>query len=668
MKNPILILLSLFVLQSGLYSQDLIEGSKICSERKSSVIRSPEMTNFDSQNSPVHSYDVIEYKLNLDIYNCFISPYPKSFKASNEIYARADSVINSIKLNAVNTSLVIDSVKLNSLSLTYTHTSNILTVNLDRTYNPSETFRIKIYYRHNNVTDNGFYVSNGMVFTDAEPEGARSWFPCWDRPSDKAKTDLTVKVPYTVVLGGNGRLADSVRTGDTIYYHWNSRDVVTTYLTTMIGKVNYNLDMLYWKKISNPNDSIQMRFYWNTGESGLANIKSKMPSMVTRFSNLFGEYPFEKVGFATANNQFTWGGMENQSLIILAPNYWSENVVAHEFAHQWFGDLISPGTWADIWLNEGFATYNEALWKEFTTSYSSYKAAITSNASSYMNSNPGIPIYNPSWAVITPPSNTLFNYAITYAKGSCVLHMLRYVLGDTVFFNALKSYATDTSEFKLKNAVTADFVTKMNTVTGQNLNWFFDQWIYQPNHPVYANVYNIVNNGNGTWNVRFTAKQTQTNPAFFQMPVEIKTSFSGGGDTTIKVTNNTNNQLFTFTFSRQPVSVAFDPDNQIVLKTASIIQGVSENISGLNKFELSQNYPNPFNPVTKIEYYIPKASDVELSFYDIDGKLINVTKSERKNPGNYEYRFDGSGLSSGVYFYKLTAGEFSETKSMIILK
>lgn len=668
MKNPILILLSLFVLQSGLYSQDLIEGSKICSERKSSVIRSPEINNFDSQNSPVHSYDVIEYKLNLDIYNCFISPYPKSFKASNEIYARADSVINSIQLNAVNTSLVIDSVKLNSLSLTYTHTSNILTVNLDRTYNPSETFRIKIYYRHNNVTDNGFYASNGMVFTDAEPEGARSWFPCWDRPSDKAKTDLTVKVPYTVVLGGNGRLADSVRTGDTIYYHWNSRDVVTTYLTTMIGKVNYNLDMLYWKKISNPNDSIQMRFYWNTGESGLANIKTKMPSMVTRFSNLFGEYPFEKVGFATANNQFTWGGMENQSLIILAPNYWSENVVAHEFAHQWFGDLISPGTWADIWLNEGFATYNEALWKEFTTSYSSYKAAITSNASSYMNSNPGIPIYNPSWAIITPPSNTLFNYAITYAKGSCVLHMLRYVLGDTVFFNALKSYATDTSEFKLKNAVTADFVTKMNAVTGQNLNWFFNQWIYQPNHPVYANVYNIVDNGNGTWNVRFTAKQTQTNPAFFQMPIEIKTSFSGGGDTTIKVTNNTNNQLFTFTFSRQPVSVAFDPDNQIVLKTASIIQGVSENISSLNKFELSQNYPNPFNPVTKIEYYIPKASEVGLSFYDIDGKLIYETKSERKNPGNYEYRFDGSGLSSGVYFYKLTAGEFSETKSMIILK
>ncbi len=668
MKKPILILLSVLFLQANIYSQDIMDGSKICSERKSSINRNSEINNFDSQNSPRHSYDVLEYKLNLDIYNCFISPYPKSFKASNEIYAKADSVINQIKLDAVNTSLVIDSVKLNALSLTFTHTSNILTVNLDRTYNPSETFRIRVYYRHNNVTDKGFYASNGMVFTDAEPEGARNWFPCWDKPSDKALTDLIVKVPSSVVLGANGSLADSTRTGDTIYYHWNNRNVVTTYLTTLIGKVNYNLDVMYWKKISNPNDSIQMRFYWNAGESGLANIKSKMPSMVTRYSNLFGEYPFEKVGFATANNLFTWGGMENQTMIILAPNYWSEGVVTHEFAHQWFGDLISPGTWADIWLNEGFATYNEALWKEFTTSYSSYKTSITSNASSYMGSNPGIPIYNPSWAVITPPQNTLFNYAITYAKGACVLHMLRYTLGDTLFFNALKSYATDTLEFKYKNAVTADFVTKMNSVTGQNLNWFFDQWIYQPNHPLYSNTYNIVNNGNGTWNLRFTAKQTQANPAFFQMPIEIKTSFSGGGDTTIKVMNNTNNQLFTFTFSRQPVSVAFDPNNQIVIKTASTVQGVSDISSEINSFRLNQNYPNPFNPATKIEYYIPKTSDVKFTFYDVNGKIIFESANEKKVKGNYEYRFDGSGLSSGVYFYKLTAGDFSETKSMIILK
>jgi aminopeptidase N len=667
MKTTVITIFLIF-LSVKLFAQQMPEGSRICSDRKSSMKHIDEINNFDSQNSPLHSYNVLEYKLNLDIYNCFISPYTKSYKASNEMNVRVDSTLNSISLNAVNTSLVIDSVKLGTLSLTYAHSSNILTVNMNRTYNPGEIFTIKIYYRHNNVTDNGFYSSGGMVFTDAEPEGARSWFPCWDKPSDKAKVDITIKTPSTVILGSNGRLADSVRTGDTIYYHWNSIDPVTTYLTTLIGKVNYNLDLIYWRKISNPSDSIPMRFYWNTGESGLANIKSKMPSMVTRFSNLFGEYPFEKVGFATANNQFTWGGMENQTLIILAPNYWSESVVAHEFAHQWFGDLISPGTWADIWLNEGFATYNEALWKEFTTGYSAYKSNITGNASSYMSSNPGIPIYNPSWAIVTPPQNTLFNFAITYAKGSCVLHMLRYVLGDTLFFNSLKAYATDTASFKFKNSVTADFVTKINQVTGQNLNWFFDEWIYQPNHPLYSNVYNIVDNGNGTWNLRFTVKQTQSNPAFFQMPVEIKAGFSGGGDTTIRVMNTVNNQLFTFTFSRLPVSVAFDPNNNIVLKQASILQGVSENNSVVNEYSLSQNYPNPFNPVTVIKYQIPVSDNVRLNVYDLNGKEISTLVNEKQNSGFYEVQFDGSKYSSGVYYYKLTSGNFIETRSMILVK
>jgi len=681
MKTIILFLILSLPFTTTIYSQQDIEGSKICSDRKSSsTTKHTEGFNYyDSQNSPVHSYDVLQYKINLDIYSCFISPYSKAFKASNEINLRVDSVLNSIKLNAVNTSLVIDSVKLNVLSLTFTHSSNILTLNLDRTYNPGEIITLKIYYRHNNVTDNGFYASGGMVFTDAEPEGARSWFPCWDKPSDKAKVDLTAKVPSNVVLGSNGRLVDSIRTGDTIYYHWNSRDVMTTYLTTLIGKVNYNLDLLYWRKISNPNDSIQMRFYWNTGETGLANIKSKMPSMVTRFSNLFGEYPFEKVGFATANSQFTWGGMENQSLIILAPNYWSENVVAHEFAHQWFGDLISPGTWADIWLNEGFATYNEALWKEFTTGYSLYKSAITNNASSYIGSNPGIPIYNPSWAVITPPQNTLFNYAITYAKGSCVLHMLRYTLGDSMFFAALKSYATDTSGFKFKNSVTADFVTKINEFTAQDLNWFFNQWVYQPNHPLYANTYNFIDNGNGTWNVKFTAKQTQGNPAFFQMPIEIKTGFSGGGDTTVRVMNNINNQTFTFTFSRQPVSLTFDPNNNIVLKQASIINSAEDISLHTGNYYLSQNYPNPFNPTTKINYELPASRQgglntnyVSLKVYNTVGNELITLVNEKQNAGSYTVKFSstdlGKNLPSGVYYYKLVSGDFSQVRKMILIK
>ena len=141
--------------------------------------------------------------------------------------------------------------------------------------------------------------------------------------------------------------------------------------------------------------------------------------MTTGFSQLFGEHPFEKNGFATLNNQFQWGGMENQTLTSLCPNCWSENLVSHEFAHQWFGDMITCATWADIWLNEGFATYWKRSGTNSRADTRAYKSDINNDASSYLSGNPGWPMYNPSWAITTPPNNTLFNYAITYAKGAC---------------------------------------------------------------------------------------------------------------------------------------------------------------------------------------------------------------------------------------------------------
>jgi len=547
------------------FGQDLTKsGSELCSEKKSRAEYL--ITEGDSPGSPRHAFDVLNYELYLDIYNCFITPYPKSFTAHEVITLRVDSTLSEIALNAVNTSLVIDSVRLAGVS--FTHTSNILTITLDQTYNTGDTVQVKIYYRHNNVTDNAFYVSGGFVFTDAEPEGARKWFPCWDKPSDKATIDLTTRVPATVKLGSNGRLADSTTVGDTTYFRWISRDPVATYLMVISAKVGYNLDIVHWRTLSNPNDSIPIRFYWNAGENttNLNNIKTKIVPMTTRFSQLFGEMAFEKNGFATLNSQFTWGGMENQTLTSLCPNCWSENLVSHEYAHQWFGDMITCGTWADIWLNEGFATYCEAIWYEYTGGYASYKSSINSDASSYLSGNNGRSIYVPAWVTTTPPINELFNTAITYAKGSCVLHMLRYTVGDSLFFLALKEYAADVVQFKYNTAVTADVVTKFSQVTGQDLSWFFNQWVYQPNHPVYANTFNFTSLGGGEWQVAFKARQTQPNPAFFAMPLELRISFTAGADTLIRVMNTVNNQVFSFRFDRQPLSLTFDPNNNIVLK------------------------------------------------------------------------------------------------------
>ena len=565
MKKMLIILTLLFgIAYLNLHAQNERKGSSFCSDKK---MNSALFKIEDLLSGPLHSFDVIDYKLDLDLYNCFITPYPKSFKGSVIVTFKVDSVLSSITLNAVNTSLVIDSVRLSGVS--FTHSSNILAINLNRTYAAGETTQVKIYYRHNNVTDNAFYVSNGMVFTDCEPEGARKWFPCWDKPSDKATVELRAKTPATVKLGSNGRLADSTKIADTIYYHWISRDPVATYLTVISAKVNYGLDIVNYVNPSDPTDTFPIRFYYNAGEN-ITDAKQRIIPITTYFSQVFGKHPFEKNGFATLNNQFVWGGMENQTLTSLCPNCWGEYLMAHEYAHQWFGDMITCATWADIFLNEGFATFSEALWSESKNGYSAYKSDINSEANSYLSGNPGWAISNPNWAVTTPSTNTLFNYAITYAKGACVLHLLRYVLGDTQFFNGLKAYAIDPS-LKYKSAVISDFKNVMAAASGQNLDWFFDQWIFQPNHPVYQNGYYFVQHGSN-WEVGFQAKQTQTNTVFFKMPIEIKITFTSGPDTTVRVMNDVNNQLFNFMFTRQPSAVQFDPNNQIVLKSATLQQ------------------------------------------------------------------------------------------------
>ncbi len=744
-----------------------LDGADFCSQKK---INSPNLGSlFNTEESPKHSFDVLNYKLNLDLYNCFLSPFPKSFSGSVKVTFRVDSALNSITLNAVNTSLVVDSVKIAGIS--FTHASNILTINLNRTYLSGEVTDVLIYYKHNNVTDNAFYATNGIVFTDCQPEGARKWFPCWDKPSDKATLDLTAKVPATVKLGSNGRLADSIRVADTIYYNWISRDPISTYLMVMTGRVNYNLDIVHWTKLSNPNEKIPIRFYWNSGENttNLNNIKTKILPMTDHFSNLFGEYPFEKNGFATiGTSQFTWGGMENQTLTSLCSNCWnSETLIAHEHAHQWFGDMISPGTWADLWLNEGFATYGEALWLEYSGGYTSYKNKINSAATQYLGSNPGWPIYNPSWAVTTPPTSTLFNTAITYNKGACVLHMLRYTLGDSLFFHGIKKYATDSVFFMHKSAVTEDFISRFSNYIGQDISWFSNQWIYQPNHPAYQNTYNFTSLGGGEWMVGFRARQTQSNPPFFKMPLEIKITFASGPDTLIRVMNDVNNQSFGFRFNRQPLTLQFDPSNHIVLKSASLSVGntlsapvlsLPENgltnqptslpliwsetagaatyhiqvstdsifstiqfsdstltniwyqLGNLNgktryfwrvraknsggtsawsekwtfttsnqtsakeelgipdEYSLFQNYPNPFNPETVINYHLPVNSYITLKIFNVLGEEVATLLSQYQPAGKYTVNWNASSLNNGVYFYRLIAGPFVQTKKLILIK
>lgn len=612
---------------------------------------------------PLYPFHTLNYRMNINLYPCFTSPYPKSFNASLVCTFTADSAINTVKLNATSTSLVIDSVSQNGVS--FSHTNNILSVNLDHTYNSGETFQVKIYYHHLDVSDGAFTAGNGMVFTNCEPEGARKWFPCHDVPSDKATFDLIARTPVNVTLGSNGILADSAIQNDTLVYHWISTDPVATYLISIASADNYQLRIFYWHRLSNPSDSIPVRLYYLPGQNPdpVANVILPMTDF---YSQTFCEYPFQKIGFAGMDSLFYGGGMENQTLITLCVSCWRESLAAHEFAHMWFGDLVTCATWADLWLNEGFATWITVHWQEHKQGYASYKAfLINSYAKPYLVNNPGYAISDSSWAERTPSFDTLFNTYITYEKGACMVHQLRYVLGDSLFFNVLKAYVNN-SNLRYKSATIGDLMKVTNSVTGADYDWFFDDWVFKPNHPVYQNTYELLKNPDNSWLVKFMAKQTQVKPSFFRMILPLKIVFADSTDTTVRVMNNINNQLFSFSFLKQPARLVFDPDTNIMLKEGSTNLGII-NISGNpSPFVLYQNIPNPANGTTTIPYSLAVPMHVKLEVIDISGKLISVPFEKDMPSGKFNYVLDCSNLRSGTYFYRMTAGEYSEARKMVV--
>ena len=442
---------------------------------------------------------------------------------------------------------------------------------------------------------------------------------------------------------------------------------MATYLFTMVGAVNYHLSTYYYHMPNNPNDSIPIMLFHNNLEIPSQGFVTALKEMTDFYSETFTPYPFEKIGFAcTLPVQFNC--MENQTMITMLTPWEIGNIFAHEFGHQWFGDYITCRTWADIWLNEGFASYLEAFWDGHVYGIESYYTGIRSYNDVYLQSNRGFPIYIPSWTNHTPAYDSLFDYGIIYAKPACVIHTLRETIGDSLFMQVLRTYMNDTN-FAYKTASTNDFIQEVNRVTGQDYTWFFNEWLNQPNHPVYQNTMNVIDSGSAGWKLYFTISQVQTNSGFYRMPVKLKINYSDNSDSIAIVQNTYNNQTFTFTSARQPVGTEFDYDFSIVPKVANSVIGVNNNSKDIPKyFYLYQNYPNPFNSATMITYTLPVSSNVTLKIYDITGRLVANPVNASQPAGEYKISLDANNFASGVYFYRLEAGSFVNVKKMVLVK
>ncbi len=458
--------------------------------------------------------------------------------------------ISTVELDFAS-ALIHDAVTAGGVATTASHVGAILTVNLDRAYANGETVDVTVTY-HGNPTVSGYFgfnTVNGrqLIWSLSEAYGARTWWPCKDAPEDKADSvSVHFTCPVACTTVSNGTLISRVVNagGTTATTSWSERYPIATYLVS-IASYPYTITDDWYRYT--PTDSMLIRFHnYPESASGYAANQAKVKNMIATFATKVGQYPFLAEKYGHAQFQFS-GGMEHQTCTSLGVN--NESVMAHELFHQWFGDHVTCFDFHHIWLNEGFATYGEALWQEALGGTAAYFADI--DADKYFGAGS---VYVPD----ATDENRVFDANLSYDKGAWVLHMLRHVLGDATFFTALQTYQTT---WGYQSATTENFRDVCAAVSGRNLDAFFNEWIYGEDYPIYAPTWSAVAAGGG-WDVTLTLAQTQS-WQLFDMPVDVTISTTGG-DQTFVVPDSLASQQFVLHVATQPTALAIDANDWIL--------------------------------------------------------------------------------------------------------
>ncbi len=491
-------------------------------------------------------YDVSYYFLDLNI-----DPSTETVSGS----VRMDATVVDGPLSEVDVDLysnmTIDSVTSSAGELTFSHANDIVTVIVDRAYSTGEAFSFTITYHGTPSASAGAfafdtYDGKDMIWSLSEPFGARTWWPCKDYPDDKADSvDIWVTVPADLIVASNGTLRATIDNGSTETYRWHEKYPIATYLVSVaIHPYIVYSDYYHYS----PTDSMEIRHYvFESHYPYVVENYGKVPDMIELLASLYGEYPFldEKYGQA----EFTWGGgMEHQTITSLWG--WNEYLILHELSHQWWGDMITCETFNHIWLNEGFATYSEALWAENTYGWDEYKKQME-YAKYY---GPGT-IYVPDLS----DWNRIFDPDLSYDKASWVLHMLRGIVGDSTFFEILHTYYS--SQYQYGSCATEEFKDICEQVSGRDLDAFFHEWIYEEGFPHYSYAWSYQPSGD-TYEISLTIDQLQENWIFW-MPIEV-TVTTAHGETTFVIEDSLASQQFTLVVNDEPVDLELDKDEWIL--------------------------------------------------------------------------------------------------------
>lgn len=618
------------------------------------------------ENCP-HDYDVLHYDLTFHELNELSGVLDAV--AVIDLEARVDALA-SIDLD-LTSQLTVSSVLLESATpLAFTHVDDVLNVQFTAQPDSGDTVSIEIAYAgppwneggggfggfwFSQIPKNAFSMGVGLAADP--PSMGRAWFPGWDWPCDKATVSTHVETNFNRVGVSNGLLVGKDSTATHHTWHWQHDYPISTYLIAIsVAKYRELADSV----VTDPRIDV---YYHPQVETEAPVSFQYTDLMMEAFEARFGTYPYDSFKFMTT----TKGDMEHQTCVshlytLVNGNNNNDDILAHEMAHMWFGDCVTYGDWRDVWLSEGFATYGEAVFREYQNGTADYHWYMTNIIMGrVLNSGLTEGVYDPS-----------FKWGVeAYEKGGSVLHMLRGILDDdTLFWQVLQDYH---SNHAYGNAVTTDFLADVAATVGQDMAWFFDPWLYGVGHPVYEYGWSWEDLGGGQYRVDVVIRQVQGTGTLFDLPLDFRVH-TAGGDEDFSARIAAAEETVSFVVADVPTGLTIDPDDWVVdeqqLAPTSVDWG--EDAAAAQALDLRRPRPSPFRSRTEIRYYLPRTGPVSLAVYDVTGRRVRTLVAGREQAGSRTVWWDrrtadGDRVAAGVYYLRLEAPEGRRGRKVVVL-
>lgn len=606
-----------------------------------------EMKSFRTKEMKSFTNKMIAYNTNPNTLNYDLHYQRMDVSLNPSVYMISGSVTSHFKPNQ-------------SMSNIYFDLSNALTVSQVTYHNQSLTFQqlttkelkidfptalpanvldsLTIQYSGTPPTANSAFSTGSqggspILSTLSEPYGAQDWFPTKQSMNDKIEQfDFKITTPSQYNVAANGLLmSETILPPGQKLTFWRTMYPTAAYLIA-ISITNY---VKITDTMGTPPFPFINYVYPSTANNttSMANINWTKQIMNT-FETYFGPYPFRNEKYGHMEFEYG-GGMEHQTMSSMGG--WDKSLIAHELTHQWFGDKVTCGAWNDIWLNEGFATFGAHLANEKLLMTNAEFMNFLLSEKNYITSLPDGSVYVADANLNN--INAIFNGRLSYSKGGYVVRMIKWILGETAFYQALKDYHARPA-LAYNYVRTVDLKNSILQSTGKDLTEFFNDWIYGQGYPTYDIRWKQTGN-----QITFKASQTQSNSSvsFYEMPLPIKVTGTGGQIAYFALDNTVNNQYFTQAVTFPVSTVEFNYEYQIIEKNSTVTQDNTLSTSDFVKDEFAL-YPNPAKNEINIKG-VEKATD--FAIYFIDGKLV---RKEVYQPGK---AINISELIPGTYIFKI---------------